>query len=191
MAGVFAVGVFAVGAPLQSAAGAGTCDAGDSRRAKPEVRCKAAMTSGSSLPPRGTVNEVLVATVKAIVANARAGKLDAAYSGYRELFASAAFRGYEPQDRRQALRLMVHAKGVPDPPTPAMVEAMRVAIGPLSDLVGEFGEPADFEMLGVCQVAIGDENSAGQSFRAGLSIERDRNLQSDLCGALMKRISML
>jgi hypothetical protein len=86
---------------------------------------------------------------------------------------------------------MVHAKGVPDPATPAMVEALRAAIEPLTALVAESQEPVDYEMLGMCQVAAGDEAAAGQSFRAGLAIERERNLQSDLCGALMRRISML
>jgi hypothetical protein len=136
-------------------------------------------------------NEALVATIKTIVASARAGDLESAYAGYRELFTSEAFRGYVLQDRRQALRLMVHAKGVPDPPTPAMVEAHRSAVEPLSTLVSETGEPADYEMLGMCQAVAGEEAAAGQSFRAGLTIERERNLQSDLCGALMKRISML
>jgi hypothetical protein len=149
------------------------------------------MTSGSSFPPRSGANEALVAAVKSIVASAREGDLDAAYAGYRELFASSAFGSCAPQDRRQALRLMVHAKGVPDRLTPAMVEAHRAAIAPLSALASEQGDPADYEMLGICQVAAGDEAGAGQSFRAGLAIERERNLQSDLCGALMKRISML
>lgn len=149
------------------------------------------MTTGSSFPPRSGVNEQLVATIKGIVAHARSGDLDSAYAGYRELFESAAFRDYVPQDRRQALRLMVHAKGVPDPATPAMVKAHRAAIAPLTELVAQLGEPLDYEMLGMCQVAVGDEAAAGETFRAGLAIERDRNLQSDLCGALMKRISML
>jgi hypothetical protein len=149
------------------------------------------MTSGSTFPPRSGVNETLVATIKAIVANARSGNLDAAYAGYRDLFGSVEFRAYEPQDRRQALRLMIHAKGVPDPPTPVMVEALRMAIEPLAELSSQFREPVDYEMLGMCQVALGDEKGAGESFRAGLAIERERNLQSDLCGALMKRISML
>jgi hypothetical protein len=137
------------------------------------------------------VNEALVASIKAVVARARAGDIDGAYAGYCELFESEAFRGYVPQDRRQALRLMVHAKGVPDPPTPAMVKAHAAAIAPLRELVSQLGEPLDYEMLGICQVAVGDEAAAGETFRAGLAIERDRNLQSDLCGALMKRISML
>jgi hypothetical protein len=149
------------------------------------------MTSPSSFPPRSGANEALVATIKSIVASAREGNLETAYAGYRDLFGSEAFRGYHQLDRRQALRLMVHAKGVPDPPTPAMIDAHRAAIEPLSQLASELGEPADYEMLGMCQVVAGDEAGAGQSFRAGLAIERERNLQSDLCGALMKRISML
>jgi hypothetical protein len=136
-------------------------------------------------------NEALVSTVKSIVANARAGKLEEAYSGYSALFGSAAFRGYEPNDQRQALKLMVHAKGVPDPLPPVAVEAHRAALGPLADLVAKHGEPADHEMLGMCQVVVGDEASAAVVFRAGLAIERERNAQSDLCGALMKRVSML
>jgi hypothetical protein len=149
------------------------------------------MTTGSTFPPRSGVNEQLVATIKGIVSRARAGDLDGAYAGYAELFASAAFRDYVPQDRRQALRLMVHAKGVPDPPTPAMVTAHRAAMPALTELVAQLGEPVDYEMLGMCQVAVGEEAAAGETFRAGLAIERGRNLQSDLCGALMKRISML
>jgi hypothetical protein len=136
-------------------------------------------------------NEALVSAVKSIVAEARAGNLDGAYAGYQKLFASPAFAGYDAQDQRQALRLMVHAKGLPDPPTPAMVEAHRAAVGPLNELVSRHDEPADYEMLGMCHVAVGDEARAGSVFRAGLAIERKRNAQSDLCGAFMKRISML
>jgi hypothetical protein len=149
------------------------------------------MNSGSSFPPRPGANEALVAAVKAIVANARAGDLDAAYVGYGELFSSPSFRVYHPDDRRRALRLMVHAKGVPDPPTPVMVEAHRAAMEPLRELVTEWHEPADYEMLGMAMVAAGDEKGAGEAYRAGLAIERERSLQSDLCGTLMKRISML
>jgi hypothetical protein len=133
----------------------------------------------------------LVAAVKTIVASARAGDLDAAYGGYRALFSGAAFVSFEPHEKRQALRLMIHAKGVPDPPTPAMVEAHRAALTQLAQLVKLEGEPADYEMLGMCHVATGDEKAAGEVFRAGLTIERERNAQSDLCGTLMKRVSML
>jgi hypothetical protein len=129
--------------------------------------------------------------VKAIVGKARAGDLDEAYAGYRALFASPAFKSYEPQDQRQALKIMIHAKGMPGTPTPAMVEAHRAAIEPLTDLVSKHEEPADYEMLGMCHVALGNEAGAMAVFKAGLTIERERNAQSDLCGALMKRVSML
>jgi hypothetical protein len=38
---------------------------------------------------------------------------------------------------------------------------------------------------------LGDEASANTTFRAGLAIERQRDPQSNLCGSLMKRVSML
>jgi hypothetical protein len=136
-------------------------------------------------------NEALVSAVKAIVANARGGKVDEAYQGYRALFSSPAFKTYEPSEKRQALKIMVHAKGVPDPATATMVEAHRAAIEPLTELVSAYGEPADYEMLGMCHVLLGNEEGAGNVFRAALAIERERSPGSDLCGALMKRVSML
>jgi hypothetical protein len=136
-------------------------------------------------------NEALLSAVKTIVANARAGKLDEAYAGYRELFAAAAFGTYDAHDQRQALRLMVHAKGLPQPLSPAIVEAHRAAVAPLTELVSKHNEPADYEMLGMCHVAVGNEEGASSVFRAGLALERERSAQSDLCGAFMRRISML
>jgi hypothetical protein len=136
-------------------------------------------------------NEALVQEVKRVVGLARAGKIDEAYEGYRALFARPDFATNRPEDQRQALRLMVHAKGVPGKPTPAMIEAHRAAILPLTELVSGHGEPADFEMLGMCHVALGNEQGAFGVFKAGLAIERERNAQSDLCGALMRRLSEL
>jgi hypothetical protein len=136
-------------------------------------------------------NEALLTAVKSIVANARAGRLDEAYAGYRDLFASPAFAGYEAHDQRQALRLMVHAKGLHRPLPPALVDAHRAAATTLTTLVSKHNDPADYEMLGMCEVVAGNEESASTVFRAGLALERQRNAQSDLCGAFMRRISML
>jgi hypothetical protein len=136
-------------------------------------------------------DKVLVSAIKAIVAAARAGDLDGAYAGYRRLFSSAAFYDYDANDQRQALRLMIHAKGHADAPTPAMLAAHRAGIEPLTRLVSSHGEPADYEMLGMCHLVVGESEPANALFRAGLAIERERDAQSDLCGALMKRISML
>jgi hypothetical protein len=136
-------------------------------------------------------NEALISAVKDIVALAKNGDFDGAYAGYRALFGSAEFVTYRPEDQRQALKLMVLAKGVPETPTPAMVEAHRAALGPLTELVSAHGEPSDHELLGVCHVVLGNEESASNIFKAGLVIERERDASSVLCGALMKRVSML
>jgi hypothetical protein len=136
-------------------------------------------------------NEALVNAIKDIVALSKNGDADGAYSGYRDLFGAPEFATYRPEDQRQALKIMILAKGAPEKPTPAMVEAHRAALAPLVELVSAHGEPADHELLGICHVVLGNEESASNIFKAGLAIERERDASSVLCGALMKRVSML
>lgn len=135
----------------------------------------------------------LVQTIKNIIKLSREGNLDQAYAGYRELFSSPDFTTHRPEDQRQALKLMVLAKGAPDPEraTPAMVEAHQAALGPLTELVSNFSDPGDHEMLGVCHLVLGNPETASAILRAGLAMERARNPQSDLCGSLMKRVSLI
>lgn len=135
-------------------------------------------------------NEALVKSVKDIAALSKAGDVEGAYRGYRDLFASEAFVGYRVEDQRQALRLMILARGLPAQPTPAMKEAYDSAVVCLGRLL-PLGDAADHELLGVCQVMLGDEVGASTTFRAGLAIERQRDPQSKLCGTLMKRVSMV
>jgi hypothetical protein len=136
-------------------------------------------------------NEILGEAIKKILALARSGNIDDAYVAYRDLFSDPGFLSYRPEDQRQALQLMIHAKGMPTNPTPTMIEAHRAAIAPLTELVSVHREPGDHELLGMCHLMVGDVESAGKTFRAGLAIERERNPQSDLCGALTKRIASL
>jgi hypothetical protein len=135
----------------------------------------------------------LVQSIKNIVKVWRDGKLPEAYAAYRDLFSTSDFGEHRPEDQRQALKLMILAKGAPDPEkaTPEMIEAHGSAIAPLTNLVSTYREPADYEMLGICHLVISNSESASAIFRAGLAIERERNPQSDLCGALMKRISLI
>lgn len=133
----------------------------------------------------------LVKQVKLIVSQAREGKLDAAYEGYRALFEDPGFIELRPEDQRQALKLMVHAKVQVREPTPAMIEAHRAAVMPLTELVSRYGEPVDHELLGTCHVLLGNHQSASAIYRAGLALERERNPGSDLCGELMKKISLI
>lgn len=140
----------------------------------------------------GTMSkEELVSAVKRIVALSRGGSLDDAYAGYRDLFAAPWFTSERPEDQRQALRLMILAKGAPHKPTPLMVEAHRAAVPALTELVSVHQDPQDHEMLGICHVMLGNADSASMIFRAGLALERARNPSSDLCGELMKRISLI
>jgi hypothetical protein len=136
-------------------------------------------------------NEKLIDAIKALVARAKDGNLDAVYLGYRDIIAAPEFVGYRVEDQRQALRLMIMMKGTPSVPPPAMIEAHRVAISPLKRIVELHREPKDHELLGICHVVVGDEATASAVFKAGLNLERAKNPQSDLCGSLMKRVSML
>jgi hypothetical protein len=136
-------------------------------------------------------DEALVKQVKAIVALAKGGDLAGMYDGYRKLFEDASFTAYRVEDQRPVLKLMIMQKGAPSPPTEAMVAAHRAALGPLTELVSTLAQPADHELLGMCHVVLGNEESATAIFKAGLALERERDPSSDLCGALLKRVSML
>ena len=133
----------------------------------------------------------LVRMVKQIVANLRAGKFDECYAGYRDLFSNPGFLAHRPEDQRQALRLMIHAKSPSPKPTALMLEAHRAAVLPLTEMVSIHDDPSDYEMLGMCHLLLGNVDSAARMYRAGLAIERGRNPQSDLCGTLMRRVSEL
>jgi hypothetical protein len=133
--------------------------------------------------------EALVAQVKQIVALAKSGKPDDAYNGYAALFRSAEFRTYPLEEQRQAIKLVANIKVAPSRPTPAQLDAFRAAIEPLSEILGGLGAAEDFQWLGICCMVTGDEKRAGELFRTGLKLERDRNPQSDLCGSLMKWVA--
>src|SRR5258706_5964238 len=134
------------------------------RAARREPRARSAVLVGLNRSPKrrrsctvdSVANEALVKSVKDIAAASKAGDTEAAYHGYRDLFASEAFAGYRVEDQRQALRLMILAKGVPTQPTPGMTEAYLSAVSCLTRLL-PLGDAADHEMLGVCQVMVGDE----------------------------------
>src|ERR1019366_4370019 len=86
-------------------------------------------------------SEALLTAVKAIVANSRANKHVEAYAGYKALFSSPEFRTYPAPDQRQALKLMIHAKGMPQIPAPHVVEGQRACIEPLTELVSVHNDP--------------------------------------------------
>lgn len=134
-------------------------------------------------------NEALVARIKQILALAKQGKVPEAYAEYTTLFTSSEFLGYSVEDRRAAIKLVVTAKVPLSNPPAHVVTAYRAAMRALEEAIGAAGDPADFELLGICCVITGDEKRAGDLFRTGLRLERERDPQSNLCGSLMKWVA--
>ncbi len=134
--------------------------------------------------------EALVAAVKQIVAQSRSGDVEGSYDGYGKLYGTAEFAANRPEDQRQALKLLILAKRHGQP-SERLIEAHRAAIPALTELVSTLNEPEDYEMLGICHLLIGNEEAAGNMFRQGLTLERERNAASDLCGRLMTRVSAI
>lgn len=134
--------------------------------------------------------EALVQAVKQIMAQARGGDAEGSFDAYARLYASPEFSANKPDDQRQALKLLVLAKRQ-GPPSDRLVAAHRAAIPALTELVSTLNEPEDFEMLGLCHLLIGNEQAASNMFRQGLTLERDRNPASDLCGRLMTRVAAI
>ena len=139
---------------------------------------------------RSMTKEEMVTEVKRIVTLARANDADGAHAGYQALFSNPGFVTLQPQDQRQALKLLVLAKRHGKQPA-SLVPAIRATLGPLTDLVSRYNDPEDYEMLGVSHVVLGNEASASAIFKEGLQLERERSAQSDLCGRLMTRLSAL
>lgn len=134
--------------------------------------------------------EALVSAVKQIMSQMRGGDLEGSYDGYAQLFSSPDFTSNKPEDQRQALKLLILAKRQGQP-TSKLVEAHRAAIPALTELVSTLNEPEDYEMLGLCHLLIGNEQAASNMFRQGLTLERERNPASDLCGRLMTRVAAI
>jgi hypothetical protein len=134
--------------------------------------------------------EALKEALKQIMAQSRGGDAEGSYDGYKALFEDPIFAANKPEDQRQVLKLLVLAKRTGQP-SEKLVAAHRAAIGPLTELVSTLNDPEDYEMLGVCHLVVGNEQAASNMLRQGLTLERERNAQSDLCGRLMTRISQI
>jgi hypothetical protein len=134
--------------------------------------------------------EALVSAVKQIMSQSRAGDVEGSYDGYAKLYASPEFAANKPEDQRQALRLLILAKRHGQPSS-RLVEAHRAAIPALTELVSTLNEPEDYEMLGICHLLIGNDQAASNMLRQGLTLERERNPASDLCGRLMTRVAAI
>ncbi len=160
---------------------------------RPQVRTEPLMLTtrakkrASTVPPR---NAELVTTLKEIRAMAKDGRVAESYRQLGMLIGTAAFAACRADDRRRALRLLVFAK----PQSTALedrVQAHNAAVPALQLLVVEHHDPADYEMLGMAYVALGEPEKATEIWKRALELERGRNPGSDLCGSLMRRVSAI
>jgi len=166
----------------------------------PSLAPPAAVTD-ASLAPAATTNGVaavgprpaddmknteLAKTLRLIFNTARSGRTEYAYGKLAELYSSAAFAEYAPDDQREALRLMVHAR---NPPKKEFVlAANRAALVHLKKLAEMLAEPTDYEMLGLTNQRLDDAGAANAAFEKALELERARNAESDLVRSLTKRL---
>ena len=140
----------------------------------------------------------MITDVKQIMGYFRDSQNQAAYEAFQVLLQRGGFSDLQPPDQRQALKLLVQGKRPElsmrdlNPQNPldlAIQNSHRAALEPLTELVSTLGEPEDFELLGMVHQRLGNLDSASSIYRAGLQLERERSPQSDLCGALMTRLS--
>lgn len=155
--------------------------------APPPVASAPPPASGS-VPPPSRASSELVASLKQAIGLTRSGRFQDAYRQFAALFADFGFSNYSPDEQRQALRLMLIPKMKP-PPSDVVLDAHRAAIFRLKNLTEAFNDAGDFELLGIAYLALDDAEAARVAFTTGLGIERERNPQSHLVGALMKRVS--
>jgi hypothetical protein len=144
-----------------------------------------------SPPPAGRAKkEQLLSALGNVVTLAKGGRVEDAYREYATLCASPAFADQSTEEQRQALKLLV-VLAVPPVPCDAMRDAHRAALNRASALVERIGAPADYELMGLCQMALNECKAGGETFRKGLELEMARNPQSDLCARLKRHVSAL
>jgi len=137
-------------------------------------------------PDDNLKNAELARALRLIFNTARSGRNEYAYGKLADLFVSAAFADYEPDEQREALRLIAHA---PNPPKEEFVlAANRAALGHLKKLAETLAEPADYEMLGLTNLRLDDKGAANAAFEKALELERARNAESELTRSLTKRL---
>ena len=135
-------------------------------------------------------DEFIISSVKEAIHLSRQGKHDESFARYQALFDAPEFATASVASRRQALKLMVTAQGVPDPLTPTAVTAFQSAWKMITALVQAGQEAQDYELLGLTHLRLGDPAGAKSVYEAGLAIAHGKN-DAEWSGKLLKRISTL
>jgi len=159
-------------------------------KSDPVLEVSESSLGDEEVEPPSSRTATLKESLKEALSAMKGDRLDEAFRSFMELFGSTAFAMSRHEDQRQALRMMFFGK-TPNEPTDPMKGAYKATLPALQALVIEHREPADYEMLGMAYVGIGEPEKATEIFKKALEIERERSPGSDLCGALMRRVSQL
>jgi len=135
-------------------------------------------------------DEFVVSSVKEAVHLARQGRHDEALARYQALFDAPQFATTPVESQRQALKLMVTAKGIPEPLSAAAIAAFQSAWKAITALVQTCQQAQDYELLGLTHLKLGDPAGAKQLFEAGYAVALAQN-DAEWSGQLLKRISAL
>lgn len=143
--------------------------------------------SNALTPPLGLPASLPLA-LKKLMDLGKAGRLEEVFSESLVLLESKTFAEYPASDQRHALGIiMLLGKQA----TPS--ELSRRALGSARDcahrLVARFGVPADYEMLGLLELALDESAAAAATFRKGLELEQARNPRSELCVRLAQHVA--
>jgi hypothetical protein len=143
--------------------------------------------SSPILQSSGSRNEALVSALKNIVGLTKKGQVDDAYREYAKLFAGALFSDARPEDQRQALKLMTAGK-LQQPSGEPVRDAYRAALVRALDLARRAGDPADYEIVGLCHYALDEKDPAREAWKKALDIERGKNSQPELAARVNKHL---
>jgi hypothetical protein len=146
---------------------------------------------GPNAPVRREEREELPVALKRMADVAKAGRHDEAFRECGLLLESPKFKDSSTNEQRNALRLLLAFDkptklGVPLEP---MRRAYRLGRDHARVLVDRFADPADYELMGLFQLALDEAGAARETFRKGLELERDRSPESELCARLMRHAS--
>jgi hypothetical protein len=155
---------------------------------KPNPGPDRASKPDSPPPSAGAEKATIALGLKRILELGKAGQLEDAFSECAALLDSTGFADHSPTEQRQALRLLF-VLDKPGAPSDVVRRAQRSGRRRASDLVARLGDPADYELLGLCQAVLDEPAAAAQSFKKGLELERSRNPNSDLCARLATHAS--
>lgn len=118
----------------------------------------------------------------------KAGREEDAFRECAALLERSRFSAYSQGEQREALKMLLLLNG-PAGGSYVTRRAHRAGRDRARALVKQFGDPADYEVLGMCQAALGELAEALESFRRGLELEHGRNPRSDLCARLAQHTS--